>query len=454
MRRRFTLAIVGVVAGALLVAGVGGFLLLTLQSRKDTRQEVTDLAVRVAHEASTRGTAGSPTPALRPLQNFLKNTQRLTLVVIRPAVIAGPLPPGVAASDLDPVGLRNGRIESGFHGRTAYAAAPFTVGASTLAAVVSQQTTSPAGAALYLVLAGGVALVVAFAVAETLSRRIIHPLVTVEQAAGTIAQGDFSARAPVPRQSYPELTSLAASINAMAGNLDRLRLQERQFLLSVSHDLRTPLTSIRGFAEALADGVTTDTAKAADVIASEARRLERLVRDLLDMAKLDAHQFALDVRPVNLWEVVSDTADGFAPTAEKLGLVLNVHEPGPTEAGGADPTVAADPDRLAQVVANLMENACKYATHRVDVAIWSRDRRAMVTVDDDGPGIPPEDLARVFDRLWTNSRGVARQVGSGLGLAIVAELVGAMGGTVRAESPIPGVPERSGTRMVVTLSVV
>src|SRR3984893_18606352 len=140
----------------------------------------------------------------------------------------------------------------------------------------------------------------------------------------------------------------------------RSRGLERQFLMSVSHDLRTPLTSIRGFAEAIAEGDAPVEHRAAEIIASESRRLERLVRDLLDLAKLDARRFSFDLRRVDLGEVVLDTGEGFRPAADDLGLSLTV-EPGMPGAM----TVTADPDRLAQVVANLVENALKYADRRV-----------------------------------------------------------------------------------------
>ena len=452
MRRRFTLAIVGVTVTALVVAGLGTLLLLTIQSRREARREVADLASRIAAEAANSGNATATAPGgaalpLSRLQTFLKRTQRLTLVVITvDGRVVGPLPPGVKVSDLDGQALLSHRSASGFDGNNAFAAAPFQVRNRHLAVVVTQGWSGGGGAGLYFLLAGGAAVLVAFAVAETLSRRIARPLVTVQEAAGRIALGDFAARAPVAKGSYAELRSLTESVNAMAGNLERLRGQERQFLLSVSHDLRTPLTSIRGFAEALADGTATDTPHAAGVIAAEARRLERLVRDLLDMAKLDAQRFGFDVRAVDLWEVVSDTAHGFAPTAERLGLTVNVREPvGPPVA------VSADPDRLAQVIANLVENACKYAATTIEVGTWFRGSEAVVTVDDDGPGIPPTEIGHVFERLWTSGRGAGRQVGSGLGLAIGAELTAAMGGTIRAESPIPDRNGAGGTRFAVTL---
>jgi two-component system sensor histidine kinase BaeS len=223
----------------------------------------------------------------------------------------------------------------------------------------------------------------------------------------------------------------------------------------VSHDLRTPLTSIRGFAEAIADGAAPDNARAAEIISAEARRLERLVQDLLDLARFDARRFDLHLRPIDVAEVVADSGEGFRPAAEELGLRLDVAPragAGAAGAAGAAAIVAnADPERLAQVVANLVENALKYAQTWVQVAVASSPQGAIISVDDDGPGIAADDLARVFDRLFISSRYPARQVGTGLGLAIVAELVAAMGGAVRAESPTGRAGPSGGTRVVVTL---
>ncbi|HEY2427849.1 MAG TPA: HAMP domain-containing sensor histidine kinase, partial [Acidimicrobiales bacterium] len=404
MRRRFTLAIVGVVAGALLLAGLGTLLLLTIQARRTARNDVVDLANHIALQYTRPSSAGDPVPALRTLQNFLRSTQQLTLIAV--STTGGVVLPGhLTDADVDRPALAQGRTVSGFHGKTAFAAVPFVSRGRRLAVVVTQQAAGAGAAGLYFLVAGIFILAVAFGVAETLARRITDPLVRAQQAAGRIAQGDLTARVPDPDGvAYPELRSLSGSINAMADNLERLRGQERQFLLSVSHDLRTPLTSIRGFAEALTDGTTTDTRQAAAIIAAEARRLERLVRDLLDLAKLDTRTFSLDLRPTDLWEVVSDTAHGFSPTAEGLGLAVVVHDP-VCEGSAGPPAVIADPDRLAQVVANLVENACKYAAHTIDVGTWCRPGahgpEALVTVDDDGPGIAPADLPHVFERLWT-----------------------------------------------------
>ena len=251
----------------------------------------------------------------------------------------------------------------------------------------------------------------------------------------------------------------------MAQSLEDGRARERHLLLAVSHDLRTPLTSIRGFAEAIQDGAIEDDGQAADVIIAESRRLERLVGDLLDLTKLEAHQMSISLRPTDAAEVVATTAEGFRPAAAKSGVTIvvqvpGVEEPAGTPAGAAAPRspgfpspgfpVAADPDRLAQLLANLFENALTFAHTSVTVTM-THDLVAgacVITVVDDGPGIAPGDLTRVFERFYRADRGPNRKFGSGLGLAIVAELATAMGGTVRAESPVTF---DGGSRFVVTL---
>jgi two-component system sensor histidine kinase BaeS len=281
-------------------------------------------------------------------------------------------------------------------------------------------------------------LAVAAAVAANLGRRLTKPLREAQAATRRIAGGDLATRVPIDPDDGEELAGLSESINTMAASLERSRGLERQFLLSVSHDLRTPLTSIRGYAEALAEGRAPDPSHAAGVILSESRRLERLVQDLLELAKLDARRFSLDVRGIDLAEVAADTAEGFRPAAEKAGVDLHVRS-------RADATIvlaAADPDRLAQVVANLVENALKYARTAIEVGADG----VKLWVADDGPGIGAEDLPHVFEPFYSSARTPTRQVGTGLGLAIVHELVDAMGGAVRAEPDPSG-----GTRVVVSL---
>jgi signal transduction histidine kinase len=228
----------------------------------------------------------------------------------------------------------------------------------------------------------------------------------------------------------------------MAAQLEAARGLERGFLLSVSHDLRTPLTSIGGYAEAIADGAVEgreEQKRAAEVIASEARRLERLVADLLDLARLDAHEFSLTPRPVDAADVVGEAVDAFDPSARDLGIELVLQR-------SDSVPVDADPERLGQIVANLVENALKYARTRVTVGVSSDDGMLEVRVDDDGPGIDGEDLPHVFERLYTSRTVPGRKVGTGLGLAIVHELSAAMGGTADVHQL-----DGRGTRFVVRI---
>ena len=478
MQRRLIATIIGIVVGAILLSGVVTFALASHAARDRTRQELVtqarDFAAGYKADLQTGGrtppdttTAARLASLLQLFKGPLRDVGAAVVIVgpggrLRDAVQATPvaLPNGLTEADLQPDQLLAGHMVSGVKGPVVFAAAPLTIDAQIRRA--GQVTTTPLvqaviltrkpntglrAAAPWFLLAALIVVGVAAVVGDRLGRRISRPLLAAEAVTRRIAAGDLGAQL-APTHPYPELESLAESINTMAANLARSKGLERQFLMSVSHDLRTPLTSIRGFAEAIAEGAAPDNIRAAEVIAAEARRLERLVRDLLELAKLDARRFGLDMRRTDLSEVVADTGEGFRPAAEELGLQLRM-EPG--AAGAIEANV--DPDRLAQALANLVENALKYAATEVRVGVQARGDHVVIWVDDDGPGIAPDDLPRVFDRLFMSTRHPARQVGSGLGLAIVSELVGAMGGTVTAQSPLTftGPSGRAGTRMVVTL---
>jgi signal transduction histidine kinase len=354
------------------------------------------------------------------------------------------LPEGVTVDDLDTTALLAGSTQNGRDGNTVFVADPLApVGAVTPVLVLAEDVnTRPFGGSGLAVLgAAAIALGIAALVAAYLARRMTRPLAAMESAARSIAGGDLSARVDVTDVPHDELASLANAINAMAADLDLARGHERAFLLSVSHDLRTPLTSIRGYAEAIADGTVEGEdarIRAADVISSESRRLERLVADLLDLARLDAHQFSLHPAPVDARAVVRDAVEAFGPAAAELGLALEV------DAGEAV-SVVADAQRLAQIVANLVENALKFASTRVAVGVRAEGDRVVLHVDDDGPGIAPADLSHVFERLYTSRTVPGRTLGTGIGLAIVHELAVAMDGDARVE-PL----DRVGTRFVVT----
>ena len=502
MRRRLTATMVLLTVGTLLVTGVVTLLLTVRTARQQTRRELAHEAILLANAVQTQ-TAGDSTGLravrLRRVLATLEKPLRLegsALVTIGanglPASTPGTgaaqaLPDGLVPADLDPAALGAGRTVSATKGNLVFAAAPFAldyrVGNRPLVAreVVILVRAAPTGlrtALPWLLVSSGGVLIVAVVGADRLARRTVRPLRAVETVAGRIAAGDLSARVTEEAGSDLELRHLGSSINAMAQALAEAKGAQRQFLLSVSHELRTPLTSIRGFAEALEDGTAGDVTRAAGIIASESRRLDRLVSDLLDLARLDTGRFSLRPRPVDLLTVVDDAVAAFGPAAAELGLALHpAVEPGdpdpplgtalgpgdlgpslgtavgPGDLGptsrGAGLTVMADPDRLAQVVSNLVENALNYASAAVTVGASAAAGAAVLWVDDDGPGVAAEDRPHIFTPLFSSARRPGRRFGTGLGLAIVADLVAAMGGSVRAE-PAPG----GGTRVVVTLEVV
>ena len=231
------------------------------------------------------------------------------------------------------------------------------------------------------------------------------------------------------RSDVGELETLRDSLNQMAAHLEDLRDLDRQFLLAVSHDLRTPLTSILGYAEAIMEGEVEDPTHAARVVVGEANRLERLIGDLLDLARLDAHQFALNLDKLDAATVVSNAAASLRYAAEAALVTLVVYADDPV-------TIVGDRDRIAQIVSNLIENAMRFAQTQVEVRCEAtRDGFVVITVSDDGPGIAEEDRPRIFERHYSSVRRPGRSAGTGLGLTIVSELVAQMGGTVEVESP-------------------
>jgi len=268
-----------------------------------------------------------------------------------------------------------------------------------------------------------------------LARAISRPVRRVAEASRHLAIE--RSPEPVPVEGPNELASLAESFNEMAEDLARARAAERSFLLSVSHELKTPLTSIRGYAEGLAEGAVP-VHEAAETMAREANRLERLVRDLLDLARMNRSEFSIHSEPIDLGGVAGEAAARHEDQARSFGIWLEAVTSGPAPALG-------DMDRVVQVVSNLVENALRIVPAGGFVRVIAEP--GTIIVEDSGPGLKPEELPRAFDRFFLWSRyGGERPVGTGLGLAIVKQLTEGMGGTVevRSESAKP-------TRFIVRL---
>jgi two-component system sensor histidine kinase BaeS len=265
--------------------------------------------------------------------------------------------------------------------------------------------------------------VLAAAAAFLLARRVARPVRRVAEASRELARGEHPD--PVPVEGGIELETLANAFNDLAVQLARAREAERSFLLSVSHELKTPLTAIRGYAEAVEDGAI-DPREAAATVALEAARLERLVRDLLDLARMNRTDFSVHNSEIDLAEVAEDAVRRYQQAAAGFGVGVVADCDGPSPA-------VADADRVLQVVSNLVENALRLTPAGGEVRVVARP--GLLRVEDSGPGLGDEERAHAFERFYLHERyGRERPVGTGLGLAIVKELTEAMGGSVRVES--------------------
>lgn len=276
-----------------------------------------------------------------------------------------------------------------------------------------------------------------------------RPLRRLAGAAADLAEGHRDVA--LPESGPAEVATLAAEFNALAAALARSEARQREFLMSVSHDLRTPLTTLAGYAETLAD---PDAARALDpeavqqagaIMGAEAARLERMVADLLTLARLEADEVALDIRTLDAADLVRDAARAWAPRCEAAGLALRLHVP-----SSALP-VSADGQRLRQVLDNLLDNAVRVCPPGAPIVLAARadvggsgpagptaagapaPPSVVLEVRDGGPGLTEDDLAVAFERgaLRDRYRG-RREVGTGLGLTLVDRLVARMGGTVKA----------------------
>jgi two-component system sensor histidine kinase BaeS len=268
--------------------------------------------------------------------------------------------------------------------------------------------------------AGGLLAAIA---AFLLARRISRPVDRIAAAARTLTRGTHPE--PVPVEGATEIATLAVAFNDLAAQLRRAQEAERNFLLSVSHELKTPLTAIRGYAEAVEDGAI-DPREAAATVASEARRLERLVHDLLDLARMHKTDFSVLNTEIDLAEVADDVVRRYQQQAESFGVALQAPGDAPAPAVG-------DADRVLQVASNLVENALRLTPPGGEVRVVAAP--GVLRVEDTGPGLAETDTERAFERFYLYERyGRERPVGTGLGLAIVKELTLAMGGSVDVES--------------------
>ena len=295
-------------------------------------------------------------------------------------------------------------------------------------------------AGLSLPVRAGLAVVIGLAMVQILARGMTSPLREMADASSAMARGDYDRR--VQATSRDEVGELARAFNAMAaelGDADRVR---RELIANVSHELRTPLAALQALLENLADGIEPPDPSSLRTALAQTERLGRLVAQLLDLSRLESGGLVLQRRDFQLRalleQAVRECALGDRPVRLKVCV-----EPGDLHSTG-------DPDRLHQVVANLLDNAVRHSPPEGRVWLSAHAAtagRTTIVVADEGAGIPPEETERVFERFHrTDAARTARDGGTGLGLAIARWIVDAHGGAIRAEQREP-----HGCRMVVEL---
>jgi histidine kinase len=282
-------------------------------------------------------------------------------------------------------------------------------------------------ALLYAALA---AMVAALGLSILFSRSVVAPVLAMSQATQRIADGRYEERVQV--FGNDELAGLALRFNQMAEKLDQVESMRRRLIGDVSHELRTPLTAIKGSMEGLMDGVLPANDETFQQIHAEADRLNRLVDDLQELSRVEAHAYQLDFRPLDVSALIQTVTKRLTPQAESKHILV-VIELTPTL-----PPILADEDRAMQILTNLLGNALQYTPEggRVTINAKRINNEVQFFVQDTGVGIRPEHLSNIFDRFYRVDKSRSRQAGggSGIGLTIARALIEAHGGRIWIES--------------------
>ena len=317
-----------------------------------------------------------------------------------------------------------------FHNHLATA----NVGA-TSAQIVHAEMAYQSANAISLSLALLAALVAALAVSVYQTRRIGRSVATIADAASDVAGGHYDIRVPGPGLGA-EFDALASAFNQMADRLGSVERTRLRLLADLGHEMRTPVATLEAYLEALEDGVATLDAGTAELLRSQTRRPARLSKDIAAVSRTEEGQIRLDTRMVHPESVIAAAVDLVAETYETKGVRLV------TDIAPVLPELSLDPERMGQVLGNLLDNALRHTPAGATVTISAATRTeggVALTVADTGEGIPPEHLARVFERFYRVDAARDRaHGGSGIGLAIANALVEAHGGQLTATSPGTG----------------
>lgn len=262
-----------------------------------------------------------------------------------------------------------------------------------------------------------------------LSRRTLAPLQSLGVAARRLGRGDLSQRADT--RGSAEIRQLARSFNVMAAGLEEAERHRRNLTADIAHELRTPLSNIQGYLEAIRDGLIQPTPDTIDTIHGQALHLSRLVEDLRLLAQVEAGELTLKLSPTSMEDLLQSSVEAVRPRAEAKGVTLSI------ETEPLLPALDLDSTRIAQVIGNLLENAIIHTPEggSVTVSAYADPNGIEVAVADTGPGIAPEDLPNLFERFYRVDPSRSRSTGgTGLGLTIARRIVEAHGGTIEADS--------------------
>ena len=292
------------------------------------------------------------------------------------------------------------------------------------------------------------ALALTVVVGLLMTRALVRPIEELRRGMAHVAEGDFTPDVRVPAQRPDEIGDLARSFGTMTAQLAELDRLKAEFVSVASHEIKTPLSVIRGYVSLLADGIYGEVSdvqkKTLEAVSDQVDRLTRLVHRLLDISRFEAGGGRLELRRINVRDFLADLTDGFHVLAFQNGIDFSVNVADDTPVN-----IEGDADRLNEVLGNILSNAFKFTERGGRIALQARRDGAGVRVEvsDSGVGIPPDKLPKIFEKFYqVDNSAQPRQAGSGLGLAIAREIVEAHGGTIGAESD-PG----SGTRFTVAL---
>jgi two-component system sensor histidine kinase BaeS len=436
--RLFATIVAAVLLSTVLTVVVSEVLLRHRAETQALRTLASNAAVAAASPLRAASAARRPRAARRALQQ----SGTLGSVFAAPGSLTGlrPLAPAEAAAVL--AAIPAGATESG-HVKIAgrellYAARSGRLGRIVLVRSARLGQGDAPSFAISIVLVGLLGVLLSALLAWLIARRVTRPLRELATASAELPRRREPPEIELARGAPREIATLVDSFNEMARELISARGAQRDFLLAASHELKSPISAIVGHAEGIEDGAVAP-GEAAGVILTEARRLERLVRDLLDLARLDRNEFDVVRQPVELSSIAEMLIERYGARGLERGVQLICR------GQEAAAVVWADPGRLLQAASNLVENALRVSPPEsaveVELAV------GMLAVSDRGPGLTPEERGRAFERFYLHRRHRdAQHEGAGLGLAIVGELLVAMGGEAQAQSR-PG----GGTRFVLRL---